>query len=112
MIEFIQLTTSDEIDLFIETNQLSFLYISRQNCSVCHGLMPQVEKMMNHFPAIKLGHVDADEVMEVTGKFSVFTVPVLILFVDGKEYLREAHIVHLDLLTEKIKKIYKNVVDE
>lgn len=109
--EFIQLQSIAEIETLIETNQLSFLYITMPNCSVCHGLMPQVEKMMTKYPKIALGHIDADEVKEVAGKFSVFTVPVLLLFIDGKEYIREARIVHLDLLDEKIDHIYKNVVD-
>jgi|SRR5699024_1632493 len=112
MREFSQLKSIKAINNFIQNNQLSFLFISSPNCSVCHGLLPQVEKMMDKFPAIKLGHVNSVEVMEVAGLFSVFTVPVLLLFVNGKEYIREARIVHLDLLEEKVNKIYDNVVDE
>ncbi len=107
-----ELTTIDMIHDFLQAHQLSFLYISRQNCSVCHGLLPQVQQMMEKYPEIKMGHIDADEVMEVAGRFSVFTVPVLLLFVDGKEYVREARIVHMDLFNEKINKIYENVISD
>ena len=64
--------------------------------------------MMN-YPEIKPGHINAAEVPEVAGAFSVFTAPVLLLFVEGKEYIREARIVQLDLFEEKIDKIYENV---
>lgn len=90
--------------------KLSFLYISRPNCSVCHGLLPQVRALMGKYPEIKLGHINAEAVEEVAGRFSIFTVPVLLLFVDGKEYVREARIVHMDLFEEKLDKIYENVV--
>lgn len=109
MREFNQLATMNEIETFINENKLSLLYISRPNCSVCHGLLPQVQSLMNHYPNIHLGHINADDVKAVAGRFSVFTVPVLLLFVDGKEYVREARIVHLDQWNEKINKIYKNV---
>lgn len=110
MRQFSDLQTLDEVIDFIQAHQLAFLYISRQNCSVCHGLLPQVQQMMMKYPAIKLGHIDADAVKEIAGYFSVFTVPVLLLFVDAKEYIREARIVHMDLFEEKINKLYINIV--
>lgn len=110
MRHFTELTTIDIVDNFIKEQQLSFLYISRPNCSVCHGLLPQVQQLMTKYPEIKLGHINADEVMEVASRFSIFTVPVLLLFVDGKEYIREARIVHMDLFDERINKIYENFI--
>jgi len=112
MREFKQLTSMIDIDQFIEQNQLSFIYISKPGCSVCHGLLPQVQSLMEKYPKIQLGHVDADDVEAVAGRFSIFTVPVLLLFVDGKEYVREARIVHMDQFDEKINKIYENIVEK
>lgn len=112
MRHFTELTTIATIMDFIQSNQLSFLYISQPNCSVCHGLLPQVQQLMMRYPKIKLGHINADEVPEVAGHFSIFTVPVLLLFVEGKEYIREARIVHLDLFEGKVNKIYKNVISD
>lgn len=109
MREFQQLNSLNAINEFIQKHQLSFIYISRPGCSVCHGLLPQVQTLMKKYPGIQLGHVDAEEVEAVAGRFSVFTVPVLLLFVDGKEYVREARIVHMDQFDRKINKIYKNV---
>lgn len=110
MRHFTELTSIEIVDNFIKEHQLSFLYISRQNCSVCHSLLPQVQQLMMKYPEIKLGHINADEVVEIAGRFSIFTVPVLLLFVAGKEYVREARIVHMDLFDEKINRIYENVV--
>lgn len=110
MYDFKDLHTIESIETFIESSTITFLYISRPDCSVCHGLKPQVKELMKQYPEIQLGHINAAEVEEVAGHFSIFTVPVLLLFVEGKEFIREARIVHMDLLQEKINKIYKNVV--
>lgn len=110
MRELINLNSIEEIEHFITENELSFLYTSRPNCSVCAGLLPQVRELMEDYPEVKLAHINADVVPEVAGKFSIFTIPVLLLFLNGKEYIREARIVHMELLDEKINKIYKNVV--
>jgi len=98
-----------EVIHFINKEGLTFLYISRDNCSVCHALFPQVIDLLKHYSKIKLGSVKADDVEEVASYFSIFTVPVLLFFLDGKEMLREARIVHLDLLEEKINKMYLGV---
>lgn len=65
---------------------------------------------MENYPQIELGHIEVNEVPEVAGRFSIFTVPVLILFVDGKEYLREARIVQMDQFDEKVSKIYEGIL--
>lgn len=64
--------------------------------------------MLQQFPEIATAEVDTEVVPEIAGHFSIFTVPVLLLFVEGKEYIREARIVHTDALHDKISKIYKN----
>lgn len=104
------LQSIDEVTQFIESNELAFLYISQENCSVCHALLPQVQTLLIDYPKIKLAQVDAIKVPAVAGEFSVFTVPVLLLFIEGKEYIREARIVHLELLDKKINKIYQNII--
>lgn len=98
----------DEMEAFIKGNHLVFLYISRPGCSVCEGLKPQVLDMLEDYPEIQIGYVDASETEAVAGRFDIFAVPVLLLLVEGKEFIREARIVHLDLLHEKIAKIYRN----
>jgi len=65
-----------EVLYFINKEGLTFLYFSRDNCSVCHALFPQVIDLLKHYPKIKLGSVKADEVEDVSSYFSIFTVPV------------------------------------
>ncbi|WP_374722331.1 thioredoxin family protein [Peribacillus tepidiphilus] len=107
MREMENLTSLEMVEHFIKNNHLTFVFISRTNCSVCHALLPQVKEVMNDFPLIHLGYVNADHVEEIAGYFSIFTVPVLLLFVEGKEFLREARFVHLEPFKEKVKKIYE-----
>lgn len=101
----IELSTLDEINSFIERNPLTFLYFSRMNCGVCHALLPRVEEMLKNYPRIAFGYIKVDKVEETAGRFSIFTVPVLLFFVEGKESIREARFVHMDILKEKLNKI-------
>ncbi|GEN57601.1 thioredoxin-like protein YdfQ [Halolactibacillus alkaliphilus] len=105
MTTFKMIESNEALDDFLSKDGVTFLYISRPNCSVCVSLLPQIEKVFEDFPAIKTAYVNQEDVPEVAGRFNIFTVPVLILFVDGKEYLREARIVPIEPFKEKVSKI-------
>jgi len=111
MSSFQPLTSIQETDEFIAQHDLAFIYITMPNCSVCHGLQPQVETILAAYPKIKSRTIDASVVTEIAGKFSIFTAPVLLLFVHGKEYIREARIVHTEAFEQKVARIYKNMID-
>lgn len=105
---FPQAQTIDEVVLFIEQHPLAFVYVSRKNCSVCHAVQPQVQDMLKEFPRIEPIQVSADQVPEVASQFTVFSVPALLLFVEGKEVLREARFVVMDDLRDQFQRIAEN----
>ncbi|AJO19198.1 thioredoxin family protein [Bacillus paralicheniformis] len=107
MKEITELTSMAAIEKFITGHKLSFIYISRPQCTVCHAVLPQLRVLLTRFPKIKLGHINADIVKEVAGWFSVFTIPVLLLFIEGTECLREARFVHFEQLEQKLKRVYQ-----
>ncbi|MDI3477356.1 MAG: hypothetical protein PWQ59_881 [Thermoanaerobacterium sp.] len=41
-------------------------------------------------------------VLTFGAKFSIFTVPTVLLFAEGKEVIREARFISMDMLEEKI----------
>ena len=108
----IKLTSLTQVEKFISDHQFSFLYVSRTNCGVCHAILPQLQNLLEDFLQIQLGHVNADDVEEIAGHYSILTVPVLLLFVDGKEMIREARFVRMKSLEEKIGKIYNMLVEK
>lgn len=87
-----------------ETEQL-LVYVSHPGCSVCHALKPQVEDMLVDFPDIEAIAVDSDEVPDIAGAYSIFTVPVVLFFIDGKEMLRRARFVPIGELTHQLERL-------
>lgn len=96
----------EEINQFITNHPFAFLYISKTNCSVCHALLPKVKEIIENYPKIQSAYINIDDIPSLAGHLSIFTAPVLILYVDGKEILREARFVHLDEFQKKVEKIY------
>ncbi|MNH98456.1 Thioredoxin [compost metagenome] len=112
MKELHELTSMDRVEAFLEKHKLNFLYISRPECSVCHAILPKLRELLDHYPQIYLGHINANQVEEVAAKFLVFTVPTLLLMVEKKEYIRSDRFVRFDQLAEQIEQVYELVAQD
>jgi len=83
------------------------LYFSGENCNVCHALRPKFKETFDtHFPAIRQLYLDAHENPEISAHFQVFSVPTMIVFLDGREFAREGRNVSLHQLTARLERPY------
>ena len=91
----------------IKEEKYFLLYVSMNNCSICEIDMPKVEKIVNeqNFTAY---YIEASEIPEAVGQLSLFSVPVVILFYEGRETHRQAKIIDFDELNYRIEQISEN----
>lgn len=83
------------------------LYFYSNSCSVCLSLRPKIREMAeSEFPKLKYHEIDAEANPLITAEASLFTAPVIILFIDGKEYVREGKYFSVAQLQEKIRRYY------
>ncbi|MEI5993558.1 thioredoxin family protein [Candidatus Enterococcus mansonii] len=101
-----KLETLEEIRSFITNNHFVFLYVSQEDCSVCHALQPKLMALLSNYPKIELREVEADKVREISAEYLIFSAPTLLFFVAGKEYIREEKFVQFKQLAAAIERIY------
>ena len=97
----------EEARNLIESGSITLLYLSRPDCGVCTALKPKVEQMLEEYPGIRAGYIDLDALPEAAGEFSIFTIPGILVYVHGKESVREARYVSMDDLESKIARPYQ-----
>ncbi|MBM7580459.1 thioredoxin family protein [Jeotgalibacillus terrae] len=104
MRDYTKITSDKELDQMMH-EKLSVVYISRNSCSVCHALLPKIQLVMEDYPAVAFGHILTDSYEEVAGKLSIFTVPVILIFSEGKELLRDARFIRVEEFRESLDKM-------
>ena len=103
---FKKINSMTELNQNINESRFSFVYFGHPDCSVCHGLKPQIDQKLKEFEGdVNFIEVDTNDVPEVAGEYSIMTVPVVLLFVEGKEYMRQARFVPIQPLYEQMDKI-------
>jgi len=87
------------------------LYFSGENCNVCHSLRPKFKELFDaKFPQLKQIYLDAHDNPEISAYFQVFSVPTMIVFMDGREFAREGRLVSLHQLEQKLARPYGMMV--
>lgn len=70
---------------------IELLYFTGKTCGVCQVLKPKLmEAVRENFPEVNTRVVDIEEEPEIAGQSMVFTLPVVILKLDGREMFRFA----------------------
>ncbi len=98
----------EDIEALVHNNTAVALYFSGEDCGVCNALKPKIEELLEQkFPFIKRAFLDTKEHLEVAAWLGVFGVPTLIIFIEGKEYIREGRAMSIHTLEEKLTRIYE-----
>jgi len=100
--------TQEEVENLIQSELGVLLYFSTPTCNVCHALKPKIsQEFEENFPKIKQVFIDSSLTPEIPAHFNVFSVPTILVFLDGKEFSRESRNVSVAALVEKIARPYK-----
>lgn len=91
----------ERLDEVIATEPFALIYVSLPTCSVCHALLPQLESALKE-TALKAYRIDAHELPQIASRLEIMTVPAVLFFAHGKEYIREARFVQVTKLKEQI----------
>ena len=81
---------------------LRLLQVGARHCGVCHALRPRVLALAAEFGQVHPAIVELDEVPELASRLHVLTVPVVLLYLQGRELYRAARFVRLDELRQQL----------
>lgn len=99
--------SSEEIESLIKENQMVLLYFGSESCNVCTAMKPKVEEILKNYPEIKSAEVDIEKSLMLSTSYNIFTIPVILIFIEGKEILREARYISIQDINNKIERYYE-----
>lgn len=94
----------EEWDVLVEREAQVVLFVKTENCSVCDGLLPQVEQLELNYP-FPFYKVNVSTSPQFAGQLGLFTAPVVLLFNEGKEYARFARFVQIEELKRRLQEL-------
>ena len=102
-----RIATEAEFDHLLRAEPVVLMYFSAPECGVCHALKPRIAALVNEqFPRMAFAEVDCARTPALAAQHQVFSVPVVVLFLEGRESLRWVRNLHLDELREQLMRPY------
>jgi len=87
--------------------QDAILFFWNADCSVCGPLYDKLLDLIDkQFPKLKLRKFNMSEHPELRAKYQVFSSPLIVFLLDGKEYFRSSGAISLAELRSKIDRLY------
>lgn len=97
-----------EFELAKRKEEGLLVYFSHEACNVCKVLKPKVKDMLDkEFPNMKMTYADTVITPEIAGQNGIFTVPTILVFFDGREYIRKSRNIGLEELKREIQRPYE-----
>ncbi|WP_238916342.1 thioredoxin family protein [Clostridium sp. YIM B02555] len=102
-----EVTYQDRIDDKINNSKMLILYFSNKACGACEVIRSKVEKLLELYPEINIIDIDGEKEMEFAAMKSVFSFPLLILYIEGKEIIRIGRNIDFLEFEKSIDRYYK-----
>ncbi|MBU0720970.1 thioredoxin family protein [bacterium] len=100
--------TIESTEKIINENPAVMLYFSAPTCNVCHALKPKLlEAVEKNFETFEVVSVDTSVSQELAAHFSIFAIPSVLVFLDGREFLRKSRHMSVDEVIKEIKRPYE-----
>ena len=73
-------------------------------------LAHKIAGIVNEFPDVPLGVINQSELEEIAGELSIFTVPVDLIYFNGKEMHRQGRFIDMQQFEHQLTLMYKSMV--
>lgn len=97
--------TQEAFEEFIQHHQVTLTYITGTNCGVCSSIKPKILEILADRSWIESREINSHKHQALAAQLSIFTIPAVLVHVQGKETIREARYFSIQELTEKIDRI-------
>jgi thioredoxin-like negative regulator of GroEL len=99
--------TIENINNTIKENLAVMVYFSAPACNVCHALKPKLLQALDvNFKDFEVLSVDISVDEDIAPYFGVYAIPTVLVFLDGKEFLRKSRNMSVNELIKEIKRPY------
>ena len=99
--------SQEEFDKIAKEELGVLFYFSTVSCNVGEALEGKVENLLKeHFPKMPMYFIDTNALPELAAAHSVFVVPTVLVYFDGKETIRKSRNIGVVELGASIARLY------
>lgn len=104
--------TPEELNQKIKNARGVLVYFKNDFCAPCKALRPKVSDLMEQeFPKMEMVIVDTVTHPALAGQYNVFGNPTILVFFEGREYIRKSKYISMPELQGEVERLYQMVFE-
>ena len=108
----ILVSSLEELENTLKENLACLVYFSSPTCNVCQVLRPKImETVEASFKDMTRLHVDLSITPDIGAQFQVLAAPTVMVFFEGKEFIRKYRTMSVDGLMQEIQRPYSMMTE-
>ena len=100
------INSQDSLNELITNDEMLLVYFGDENCNVCVAIKPKLEEILKKYPNIKSVQIDVEKSIQIAASYNIFTIPAILLFIEGKETMREARYISMQNTDNVLSRYY------
>ncbi len=96
----------EAIEQLVKETDMALIYFGSESCGVCSVIKLKVEEILKDYQRIKSVQVDVEKSVKVSVAYNIFTIPAILVFIEGKEIIREARHISMQGINTTISRYY------
>ncbi len=102
----------EEAKKILKEEEAVLVFFSDESCNVGDAISPKLQNMLKEeYPKMNFLEINTQMIPEARGYFNVFVIPTVLGYFAGQESIREARLISVPVLSQKIERIYKLLFD-
>ena len=64
------------------------IYFTGSKCGACEVIKKRIEEILKEYSNVNCYEINGEENVDIAARYGVFSLPIVLLFVEGKEAIR------------------------
>ena len=96
----------DDFNTYLNSRHIVLVYFSADVCNICKILKPKVTDLVkNNHPEVELIYLNTEKNLNLCGQLLIFSIPTIIIFFKGREYVKFSRNVSLKQLDDSLHRL-------
>lgn len=104
------LKSPDSLPQILKQAEILILQFGSESCLPCHGIRWKLDQWQQSHPEAACLYIPIEAFGELAAQEGIFTVPTVLVYIQGKLTIRESGYFSLELLLAQVEK-YRSLID-
>ncbi len=89
----------------LQSHRFVLVQFGSYSCTPCHAIQNRITQWNKDYPQVHYHYISIDTDPQIASSYDIYSVPTLLLFIDGTIYLKQTGYFSLDQFLDQVYRL-------